>query len=69
MAQRLCVGERQRGNIWRRCIASVRHGTFLGRLHRRMLAIDEQWLHGVGLDPLRDVVGLIGVSGPYDFCR
>jgi len=32
-----------------------------------MLTIDEQWLHGVGLDPLRDVVGLIGVSGPYDF--
>lgn len=32
-----------------------------------MLVIDEEWLHGVGLDPLRDVVGLIGVSGPYDF--
>jgi acetyl esterase/lipase len=32
-----------------------------------MLALDPQWLNGVGLDPDRDVAGLIGISGPYDF--
>lgn len=32
-----------------------------------MLALDGQWLGDVGLDPDRDIAGLIGVSGPYDF--
>jgi acetyl esterase/lipase len=32
-----------------------------------MLALDPQWLNAVGLDPARDIAGLIGVSGPYDF--
>ncbi len=32
-----------------------------------MLALDPQWLAGVGLDAARDVAGLIGISGPYDF--
>jgi acetyl esterase/lipase len=32
-----------------------------------MLALDRQWLDDVGLDPGRDLAGLIGVSGPYDF--
>jgi acetyl esterase/lipase len=32
-----------------------------------MLALDSEWLAGVGLDPRRDLAGLIGVSGPYDF--
>lgn len=32
-----------------------------------MLALDAKWLDEVGLDPDRDVAGLIGVSGPYDF--
>jgi acetyl esterase/lipase len=32
-----------------------------------MLALDPQWLNGVGLDADRDIAGLIGVSGPYDF--
>ena len=32
-----------------------------------MLALDPQWLDGVGLDAGRDIAGLIGVSGPYDF--
>ncbi len=32
-----------------------------------MLALDPQWLDGVGLDPARDIAGLIGISGPYDF--
>jgi acetyl esterase/lipase len=32
-----------------------------------MLALDPQWLNGVGLNTGRDIAGLIGVSGPYDF--
>jgi acetyl esterase/lipase len=32
-----------------------------------MLAIDATWLNKVGLAPGRDVAGLIGVAGPYDF--
>jgi acetyl esterase/lipase len=32
-----------------------------------MLAIDATWLHQVGLKPGRDIAGLIGISGPYDF--
>jgi acetyl esterase/lipase len=32
-----------------------------------MLALDDQWLGRVGLHPRRDIAGLIGVAGPYDF--
>ena len=32
-----------------------------------MLAIDATWLQKVGLAPGRDIAGLIGISGPYDF--
>jgi len=32
-----------------------------------MLAVDPTWLHEVGLNPGRDIAGLIGISGPYDF--
>jgi len=32
-----------------------------------MLAIDERWLQDVGLDPRRDIAGLVGLAGPYDF--
>jgi acetyl esterase/lipase len=32
-----------------------------------MLALDPRWLNEVGLAPDRDIAGLIGVSGPYDF--
>jgi acetyl esterase/lipase len=32
-----------------------------------MLAIDATWLNKVGLAPGRDIAGLIGVAGPYDF--
>jgi acetyl esterase/lipase len=32
-----------------------------------MLAIDATWLQKVGLVPGRDIAGLIGISGPYDF--
>jgi acetyl esterase/lipase len=31
-----------------------------------MLALDGSWLKDAGLDPARDLAGLIGVSGPYD---
>jgi acetyl esterase/lipase len=32
-----------------------------------MLALDGRWLRQVGLVPGRDIAGLIGVAGPYDF--
>jgi acetyl esterase/lipase len=31
-----------------------------------MLSIDARWLGNVGLDPRRDIAGLIGIAGPYD---
>jgi acetyl esterase/lipase len=32
-----------------------------------MLAYDPQWLAAVGLEARRDVAGVIGLAGPYDF--
>jgi acetyl esterase/lipase len=32
-----------------------------------MLTLDGQWLREVGLESRRDIAGLIGVAGPYDF--
>lgn len=32
-----------------------------------MLALDSRWLQKVGLDPGRDIAGLIGLAGPYDY--
>ncbi|MBL6078590.1 alpha/beta hydrolase [Belnapia sp. T18] len=32
-----------------------------------MLALDERWLGAAGLRPGRDLAGVIGLSGPYDF--
>jgi acetyl esterase/lipase len=32
-----------------------------------MLAIDARWLRNVGLEPRRDIAGLIGIAGPYDY--
>jgi len=32
-----------------------------------MLSLDPQWLNRVGLDATRDIAGLIGLAGPYDF--
>jgi acetyl esterase/lipase len=32
-----------------------------------MLAIDSRWLRKVGLTPGRDIAGLIGMAGPYDY--
>ncbi len=32
-----------------------------------MLGLDRRWLGAVGLDPRRDVSGIVGLAGPYDF--
>jgi acetyl esterase/lipase len=32
-----------------------------------MLAVDKRWLAAVGLDPKRDLRGVVGLAGPYDF--
>ena len=32
-----------------------------------MLALDPRWLGKEGLNPRRDITGLIGIAGPYDF--
>ena len=32
-----------------------------------MLALDPIWLRGVGIDQRRDLAGVIGIAGPYDF--
>lgn len=32
-----------------------------------MLALDGQWLNAAGIEPGRDIAGLVGLSGPYDF--
>jgi acetyl esterase/lipase len=32
-----------------------------------MLGLDRRWLGAVGLDPRRDVAGVVGLAGPYDF--
>jgi len=32
-----------------------------------MLSIDAHWLAEVGLNPGRDIAGLIGIAGPYDY--
>jgi acetyl esterase/lipase len=32
-----------------------------------MLSIDKRWLDKVGLAPGRDIAGLIGLAGPYDY--
>lgn len=32
-----------------------------------MLALDARWLRSVGLEPGRDIAGLIGLAGPYDY--
>ena len=32
-----------------------------------MLGLDRRWLAAVGMDPQRDLKGVIGLAGPYDF--
>ena len=42
-------------------------GHSAGAYMAAMLTIDNRWLAAVRLSPKRDIAGLIGLSGPYDF--
>jgi acetyl esterase/lipase len=42
-------------------------GHSAGAYNAVMLATDPRWLAGVGLDPRRDIAGVVGLAGPYDF--
>jgi acetyl esterase/lipase len=42
-------------------------GHSVGAYIAAMLALDSRWLAAVDLIPGRDIAGLIGISGPYDF--
>jgi acetyl esterase/lipase len=42
-------------------------GHSAGAYNVAMLTLDKQWLGAQGMDPDRDIVGTIGLAGPYDF--
>jgi acetyl esterase/lipase len=42
-------------------------GHSAGAYNAAMLALDPRWLAAVGLDPHRDLRGVVGLAGPYDF--
>jgi acetyl esterase/lipase len=42
-------------------------GHSAGAYNAAMLALDGRWLGAVGLDPHRDIRGVVGLAGPYDF--
>ena len=42
-------------------------GHSAGAYNAAMLALDRRWLGEVCLDPRRDVAGVVGLAGPYDF--
>lgn len=42
-------------------------GHSAGAYNAVMLALDRQWLGAVGMRPARDLAGVIGIAGPYDF--
>ncbi len=42
-------------------------GHSAGAYNAAMLALDGRWLEAVGLDPARDLKGMVGLAGPYDF--
>lgn len=42
-------------------------GHSAGAYNAVMLALDKRWLGRVGLDPERDLRGVAGLAGPYDF--
>ena len=42
-------------------------GHSAGAYNAMMLALDKRWLADVGMDPDRDVMGVVGLAGPYDF--
>ncbi len=68
MALRPSVGRRRmHGNSAAIPPRIVLMGHSAGAYIASMLAVDAQWLGSLGLDPRRDIAGLIGISGPYDF--
>ena len=42
-------------------------GHSAGAYNAAMLTYDKRWLNAVGLDPVTDVKGFVGLAGPYDF--
>ena len=42
-------------------------GHSAGAYDAAMLTLDPRWLGAVGMDPARDVAGMVGLAGPYDF--
>ncbi len=42
-------------------------GHSAGAYNAVMLSLDRRWLAAVGMDPRRDLHGVIGLAGPYDF--
>ncbi len=42
-------------------------GHSAGAYNAAMLALDPRWLGAVGLNARRDVAGVVGLAGPYDF--
>ena len=42
-------------------------GHSAGAYNAAMLALDPEWLAEVGMDPAKDLRGMIGLAGPYDF--
>jgi acetyl esterase/lipase len=48
-----------------RCIFLMGHSA--GAHIVAMLTLDRQWLVADGVDPDRDVAGMVGLAGPYDF--
>ncbi len=42
-------------------------GHSAGAYNVAMLALDSRWLGSVGLDARRDIKGVVGLAGPYDF--
>lgn len=42
-------------------------GHSAGAYNAVMLGTDPRWLGAVGMDPQRDLAGVVGLAGPYDF--
>jgi acetyl esterase/lipase len=42
-------------------------GHSAGAYNVAMLTLDRQWLAAKGVDPDRDIIGAVGLAGPYDF--
>ena len=61
------LGEGQCRAVRRRSEKTFLMGHSAGAHIAAMLALDPRWLKEVGLVPGRDIAGLIGISGPYDF--